>query len=143
VSNLKNEYDYILIDGCPQNGQLAISSIKAADVVLIPVTPSPYDAWACSKLVELIKSRQEITEGVPITRFLISRSIKNTLLDVDVRKILDEYGIEILKSQTTQRQVYPQVAALGKTVFWSSNKNACNEIDSIRKEVERLALFSS
>lgn len=53
----------IVIDGAPQAADLAASAIKAADLVLIPVQPSPYDIWAAADLVELIKARQEITDG--------------------------------------------------------------------------------
>ncbi len=33
--------DFVIIDGAPQAADLAVSAIKAADVVLIPVQPSP------------------------------------------------------------------------------------------------------
>ena len=42
-------YDWIVIDGAPQLRDMAVSAIKAADVVLIPVQPSPYDIWACAE----------------------------------------------------------------------------------------------
>ena len=51
---IKGQYDIILIDGAPQSGKLAAAAIKAANLVLIPVTPSPYDVWACSDLVEAL-----------------------------------------------------------------------------------------
>ncbi len=55
--------DYIVIDGAPQIEALAVSAIKAADFVLIPVQPSPYDVWATSDLVDLVKARIEILDG--------------------------------------------------------------------------------
>jgi chromosome partitioning protein len=39
---------------------LSVSAIKCADVILIPVQPSPYDVWACEDLVDVIKARQEV-----------------------------------------------------------------------------------
>ena len=41
-------YDIIIIDGAPQSTKLASAGVKCADIVLIPVTPSPYDVWASS-----------------------------------------------------------------------------------------------
>ena len=41
-----NGYNKILIDGAPQLAEMAVSPIKCADIVLIPVQPSPYDIWA-------------------------------------------------------------------------------------------------
>ena len=37
--------DVVVIDGAPQAADLAISAIKAASFILIPVQPSPYDIW--------------------------------------------------------------------------------------------------
>jgi len=36
-------YDWIVIDGAPQVAKLSVAAVKAADLVLIPVQPSPYD----------------------------------------------------------------------------------------------------
>jgi chromosome partitioning protein len=40
--------EYVIIDGAPQAHDLAVSALKAAHFVLIPVQPSPYDIWATS-----------------------------------------------------------------------------------------------
>ncbi|QDE42284.1 hypothetical protein E6P06_02930 (plasmid) [Citrobacter sp. CF971] len=53
--------DFVVIDGAPQAHDLAVSAMKAADCVLIPVQPSPYDIWATSDLVDLVKQRIELT----------------------------------------------------------------------------------
>ena len=54
---IKAGYDIIIIDGAPQIARLNAAAIKATDLVIIPVTPSPYDVWACADLVDLIKAR--------------------------------------------------------------------------------------
>ena len=46
--------DYVIIDGAPQAADLAISAIKASDIIIIPVQPSPYDIWATSDLVGVV-----------------------------------------------------------------------------------------
>jgi hypothetical protein len=43
-------YDDIVIDGPPRVNELARAAIMAANVVLIPVQPSPYDVWAARRL---------------------------------------------------------------------------------------------
>ena len=55
--------DIIVIDGAPQAADLAISAIKASDLVLIPVQPSPYDIWAASDLVELVKGSPQNSDN--------------------------------------------------------------------------------
>jgi chromosome partitioning protein len=63
IKNLVAKMDFVVIDGAPQAADLAVSAIKTADIILIPVQPSPYDIWATSDLVELVKTRSEITDG--------------------------------------------------------------------------------
>lgn len=89
-------YDYVVIDGAPQVARLAAAAVKAADLVLIPVQPSPYDIWATADLVDVIKVRQEITEGKPKAAFIISRAIKNTKLSGEIAEALVSYGLPVL-----------------------------------------------
>ncbi|WP_256670725.1 AAA family ATPase, partial [Pseudomonas sp. FSL A6-1183] len=53
--------DFVVIDGAPQAADLAVSAIKAADFILIPVQPSPYHISATSYLVELDKQHNDLT----------------------------------------------------------------------------------
>ena len=133
---VKDQYALVLIDGAPQSGRLAASAIKGSDLVLIPVTPSPYDVWACADLVEALKARQEITDGKPLARFLISRARKNTKLSGDLEEALTGYQLETLKSGTIHREIYAQTASDGLTVFHAKNaEDAITEIEAIKNEV--------
>jgi len=129
-------YDVIIIDGAPQIEKMCIASVKIADFVLMPVQPSPYDIWACAELVDILKARQEITEGHPKAAFIISRLIKNTKLSQEVHAALEDYKIPIFSSYTSQRVIYPTSAAEGKTVFCEDPVNpAAQEIIAIQNEV--------
>ena len=79
IQAIKDNQDWIVIDGAPQIAELAVTAIKCADLILIPVQPSPYDIWACEDLVDIIKARQEVTDGTPKAAFIISRSIKGSV----------------------------------------------------------------
>jgi chromosome partitioning protein len=52
---MAKNYDHVVIDGPPQVSELARSAIAAADLVLVPVQPSPYDIWAAQEVIDLIK----------------------------------------------------------------------------------------
>jgi chromosome partitioning protein len=137
INAVKNNYDYIIIDGASIIAKLAIAAVKIADFILIPVQPSPWDVWATADLVDIIKARQEVTDNKPLAAFVISRVIKNTKLSMEVIKALEPYKLPILNSYTSQRVIYSTSASDGKTVF---NKNtmfsyATLEIDAIRDEI--------
>lgn len=109
--------DYVVIDGAPQAADLAVSAIKSASFVLIPVQPSPYDIWAASDLVDLVKQRIEITDGKLKAAFVVSRAIAGTKLGQEVADALAGYGLPVLTSRIMQRVAYPSTAATGLTVF--------------------------
>lgn len=128
--------DLIVIDGAPQAADLAISAIKASNLVLIPVQPSPYDIWAASDLVELVKQRIEMTDGRLKAAFVISRAIKNTKIGAEIREALEGYGLPVLETRITQRVVYPSSAAVGATVIdVEPSSNAAQEIRALASEV--------
>jgi chromosome partitioning protein len=131
-------YDYVVIDGAPQLAKLAAAAIKCADLVLIPVQPSPFDIWATADLVELIKTRQTITEGKPLAAFVISRAIKHTKLSQEVNEALEGYDLPILEQGTSQRVIYPTVASTGQTVFSELGNPAIAEIEALAQEVMEL-----
>ncbi len=66
-------YDWIVIDGAPQIAKLSAAAVKVADLVVIPVQPSPYDIWACADLVDIIVARRSVTDGKPKAVFVIWR----------------------------------------------------------------------
>lgn len=131
--------DYVVIDGAPQASDLAASAIKAADFVLIPCTPSPYDVWACSDLVDLVRQRIEITDGRLKAAFVISRAIAGTRLGNEISDALAGYGLPILESRIYQRQIYPASAAGGQTAFDSDPKgDAASDFMALRDEIIHL-----
>ena len=138
LAAISGGYDYVVIDGAPQIAKLAAAAIKCADLVLIPVQPSPFDIWATADLVELIKTRQTITEGKPLAAFVISRAIKHTKLSQEVNEALEGYELPILEQGTSQRVIYPTVASTGQTVFSELGNPAIAEIEALVKEVLEL-----
>ena len=137
---LKNisDKDFVVIDGSPQATDLAVSAIKAADFVLIPVQPSPYDIWATSDLVDLVKQRIEMTDNKLKSAFVVSRAIKNTKIGSEVSEVLIEYGLPVLNAKIVQRIAYPNSAAIGKTVFETESKtsDAVAEMNALATEVK-------
>lgn len=130
--------DWIFIDGVPQVSAKTASAIKCSDIVLIPVQPSPYDVWASSDVVELVKTHQNMNFNKPYAAFVISRKISNSNLGKEVHESLQGYEIPVFKSGTCQRVVYPHSANIGSTVLDLGNdaKEAAHEITEIAKELE-------
>ena len=135
LTSMAANYDYVVIDGAAKLEDMIAACIKVSDFVLIPVQPSPYDIWAASDLVEFIKARQEVTDGSPLASFVISRMIEGTRLGGDVRAVLDEYALPVCETTITQRQVYPQTASEGLTVYDADNAKAKAETTALTDEI--------
>ena len=137
IQAIRDNQDWIIIDGAPQIAELAVAAIKCADLILIPVQPSPYDVWACEDLVEIIKTRQEVTNGKPKAAFIISRVIKNTQLSKEIGEALEGYGLPVFKQFTSQRVIFPKSAATGSTVLdIDETGEAAAEIRAIAQELK-------
>ena len=140
VKRIGKSYSWVVIDGAPQASDLSIAAIKNADIVLIPVQPSPYDIWAADSLVQTVKARQEIANGQPKAAFIISRQIAGTKIAGEARHALEGYGLPIFESATCQRVSYANTASTGKTVLdVPSDVAAIQEIRALIAELKRYA----
>ena len=130
------EKDYVIIDGAPQAADLAISAIKASDIIIIPVQPSPHDIWATSDLVDLVKQRIEMTDGKLKAAFVVSRTIKGTKIGKEISVALSDYGLPVLKTSITQRVIYPTSASIGSSVLDEEPAGeASKEINNLINEI--------
>ncbi|MFA1575775.1 ParA family partition ATPase [Vibrio cyclitrophicus] len=136
LPRVSHGYDWVIIDGAPQVAELAALAVKASDVVLIPCQPSPFDVWACGDLVDVIKVRQEVTDGKPKAAFVVSMAIKNTRLSTEVKGALSEYELPVFDAGTTRSVVYAETAKNGGSVLdLSPDHQASFEIRKLAKEL--------
>lgn len=135
LPKLKENYDYIVIDGAPRVYDVARSAIMASDLILIPVQPSPYDVWAAKEIIDLTKEVAPFKENLK-TLFVINRRIVNTAIGRDVADALSEYNIPILKSEICQRVGFAESAGNGQTVLETEpSSTASKEIERLTNEI--------
>ena len=138
VPALAEGYDHVVIDSPPSVHAVSKSIIATADVIIIPIQPSPYDIWAAEDVLALIKEAAVFNEGVKIA-FAINRKIANTAIGRDVVDSLAGYGVRVLKSQVAQRVLFAESAAQGKTVFEVDPSSvATAEIQQLTQEILNL-----
>lgn len=122
--------DVIVIDGAPTLEDMSASAIKASDLVIIPVQPSPLDVWATAGLVDMVKQRIEITDEKLKAAFLISRAIANTSIGKEIRTVLESFELPVLDTVISQYVDYTKCLAAGKTVFDYSKENSPAFVDA-------------
>lgn len=110
------DYSDIVIDGPPRVHDLAKSIILAADLVLVPVQPSPADVWATSETIDLIDEARVFVESLKAA-IVINRKIVNTVIGRDVREALSTLNTPILHSDLSQRVAFAEALNTGQTVL--------------------------
>lgn len=59
IDRLKRQYDYVIIDSPPHTEAEARTVIRAADVVVVPLQPSPMDVWATAETIHICKQEKK------------------------------------------------------------------------------------
>jgi chromosome partitioning protein len=127
-------YDHIVIDAPPQAKSIARSIILAADLILIPVQPSPHDIWSAADIVQLIEEASSFKESLK-TAFIVNCKIANTALGRDVFTALETYPFPVLQTAICRRVAFAESAALGASVLETEpNGSAAKEIEALTRE---------
>jgi chromosome partitioning protein len=135
LPQLAKDYDHVVIDGPPRVTDLTRSAMLAADLIVIPVQPSPYDVWACAEVVDILKEASVFTEKLKSV-FVINRKIANTAIGRDVVEALAMYELPVLKTTIVQRIAFAEAATSGSTVLETEPQSlAAREIAALVREV--------
>ena len=139
IGAIGTDYDHVMIDGPPRVSEFARSAILAADRVIVPVQPSPYDVWASQEVVSLLGEASVYRPEVRAA-FAINRRIANTVIGRDVHEAHARYDLAVLPTAITQRVIFAETAAAGESVLERDPGGpAAAEIDSLTTDLEDLA----
>jgi chromosome partitioning protein len=95
LDEIKDLYDYILIDCAPSLGLITLNALTAADSVIIPIQCEYFALEGLGKLLNTIKSVQKIhnpnldIEGLLLTMFDSRLRLSNQVVE-EVRKHFNE-----------------------------------------------------
>ena len=92
IQQIAPSYDWVVIDGAAKLEEMAAHAVSIAELIIIPVQPSPLDLWACEALVSQIKQRQIITDGIPTAAFQISRAKKGNDKLSKIERVQHSHG---------------------------------------------------
>ena len=112
----ENQADLLIID-CPADLRgSAEASLLLADLILVPVTPSPLDLWATEATVELARTAREVRgDGRPKIALVPNRLVRRTAMARDLAPTLAAMGEEVAPG-ITDLVVFAESAIVGLTV---------------------------
>ncbi|MBN9362806.1 MULTISPECIES: ParA family partition ATPase [unclassified Devosia] len=135
---LARDADHVVIDGPPRVAGLMRSALLAADLVLIPVQPSPFDGWASAEMLELL-AEARIYRPHLAARFALNRCGARTVIARETAETLADHDPPVLASTIGQRVVFAQAAQSGQLAAeLDETSPAAREIAALLAEIERL-----
>ena len=115
AAELARGADHVVIDGPPRVTGIARSALLAADLVLIPVQPSPFDGWASAEMLRLLDEARVFRPELR-ARFVLNRCAARTLIARDTAAALVDQQPPMLSSRIGQRVAFADAAGTGRLV---------------------------
>jgi chromosome partitioning protein len=137
---LARDADHVVIDGPPRVAGLMRSALLAADLVLIPVQPSPFDGWASAEVLALL-GEARIYRPQLTARFVLNRCGARTVIARDTAETLADHDPPVLAATIGQRVVFAAAAQSGQLAGEIEDDSlAAREIAALAGEIERLRI---
>lgn len=133
VAELKERYDYILIDCAPSLGLLTLNALTAADAVIIPIQCEYFALEGLGKLLNTIKSVQRIhnpdldIEGMVLTMFDSRLRLSNQVVE-EVKKHFGDMVFDTIIQRNVRLSEAP---SYGESIikYDASSKGASNYLN--------------
>ncbi|HTW54087.1 MAG TPA: ParA family partition ATPase [Candidatus Sulfotelmatobacter sp.] len=137
--DLARHADHIVIDGPPRVAALMRSALLAADIVLIPAQPSPFDGWASGEMLKLLDEARIFCPQL-VARFVLNRCAARTVIARETAAALADHDPPLLATRIGQRVVFADAARTGRLATdIAPDSSAAREIAALATEIERIA----
>lgn len=138
IEKLSADYDDVVMDGSGRDQAVSRSVVLASDLVLLPVTPGPFDVWSVQGLLDFITEAESLREDLKVA-FLVNRKIVGTAIGRDLSKALSEYGKPVLDSHVCQRVIFPEAMAAGLLAREVEAKSpGALEVEFLAEEIQEI-----
>lgn len=136
--DIKNDYDFIIIDCAPSLGLLTLNALTAADSVLIPIQCEYFALEGLGKLLNTIKSVQKIhnadldIEGLLLTMYDSRLRLSNQVVD-EVKKHFSEMVFKTIIQRNVRLSEAP---SYGESIItYDADSKGANNYLSLAEEL--------
>lgn len=138
-------FDYIFIDAGGRDNNTFRSALLAADVLLIPMTPSSVDFWATEETLNILEEARVCNEKIKVF-VVLNQVIQNTKIAKETEDVMEEIkqqnNIILLKNKMHARMDYKSSIGEGFGVsdveYKARDTKAKNEIAVLFQELQNL-----
>lgn len=127
---LKRRFDYVIIDTPPKIDSDLRPALRAADLVLVPVSASHVDLWATEGVLDLARR-----EKAPVL-IVLNRVRPQTRLSAEVAEKAAEFGVGVAETRISNRVAYAETLGQGVGVLERARSGAARqEMTALTDEV--------
>ena len=145
IEQLKSDhgssYDYILIDCLPSFGYLQLAALQVADMVLIPVRPSPYAFAGMQALFQTIdKTRKYFNPRLKVLGIVINQiDGRKLVIEREMEAALREtYGTVVFKDRIQKRVRVEESPSFQQGIIQYDPKSpAAGDFKKVAREMKR------
>lgn len=137
LSEIKEDYDFILLDCAPSLGVITLNALTAADSVIIPVQTQYLSIKGMAQLLTTVKDVQKfLNPNLKVEGILFTLVDKRTNLSKDMHKFLIRKFGSVIKLYNSQ------IPIAIKTAESSSSGSSVFEFDKNGKVAQAYSLFA-
>lgn len=135
---LTPNFDVTLIDAPPSQAEILRSAIMAADLALLPATPSGFDLWALADAIDMVRKAQAIKPDFQ-SAILVNRRDPRSRLDANVRESIEGAGVPVLNTMLSNLVAYREAILAGQgPSTYAGDSKAAREVRALVNEIEHL-----
>ncbi|HPQ51330.1 MAG: AAA family ATPase [Alphaproteobacteria bacterium] len=136
LPRIQREFDYIIIDTPPHAESESSIAIRLADLVLMPMQPSPLDVWACAPTIKII-----VQEKKPLM-LVMNRVPAKSRLNETIKDKLDGMNIQVARATLGNRVAFASSIMQGLGVGeFDARGMASLEMAALLKEIKKHKAF--
>ena len=125
LPQLTEGYDRVFIDTSAGLNERSNSAVKAADLVLVPSSPSAPDLWSCVGLFRYVHDHAIDTPKpcVVVYNLTQTNSRNLTLIRSTQEEIAESYGVNFMDAALVRRNAWSVVMWKGRTILEGTGKD--------------------
>lgn len=135
---VRENYDFILIDCPPSLGALTVSALTASDYALIVLQPEPLSIQGMTEFVKILRTvKTRMNPELDILGLLITSFDSRTKLHKELLEYLEkEYKDMVFKSKIRSNISIPEAQSMGQDIFqYAPNSPGSEDYLSLTKEL--------
>lgn len=138
IAEVKDKYDFILIDCPPSLGALTVSALTASDYALIVLQPEPLSIQGMTEFLKILRTvKTRMNPDLDVLGVLVTSYNNRTVLHRELLEYLTkEYGDMIFTSKIRNNISLPEAQSMGQDIFsYSQNSPGAEDYLQLTKEI--------